>query len=68
VAVFVDGIHHRYPEVQARDEAAERRLGALGYTCLRFGRHQETWPAQFGAYAWLFGQGAEPAHTGESAS
>ena len=59
VAVFVDGPHHRYPEVKARDDAADAHLRALGYTTLRFGDDPDVWPELFARYAWLFGEGAD---------
>ncbi|MGI6375434.1 MAG: DEAD/DEAH box helicase [Anaerolineae bacterium] len=55
VAIFVDGPHHLYPTVQERDAAAETRLGAYGYSCLRFGSNQAAWPAQFAQHEWLWG-------------
>ncbi|MEN6478488.1 MAG: helicase-related protein, partial [Anaerolineales bacterium] len=59
VAIFIDGPHHRYAEVQARDAAAEARLASLGYTCVRFGLDRSTWLAQFVRYSWLFGQSVD---------
>jgi very-short-patch-repair endonuclease len=60
VAVFVDGMHHRFTDVQARDRAAETRLLNLGYTSVRFGERQAEWPAKFAEYAWVFGRGVLP--------
>lgn len=57
VAIFVDGPVHDYPDVEARDAAAQARLEELGYYVLRFGPNPAEWPAIFAANPSIFGGG-----------
>lgn len=57
VAIFVDGPIHDYPDVAARDDAAEDRLWSKGWSVLRFPADQATWPAILSENADLFGGG-----------
>lgn len=56
VAIFVDGPVHDYPDVQARDVAAEARLVDLGFYVLRFGADAREWPTIFDQNPNVFGR------------
>ena len=54
VAVFIDGIHHKYKDVQAHDRQVTALLEDAGYTVIRFGLH-DSWPEIVQRNTWLFG-------------
>ena len=54
VAIFIDGIHHKYEDIQAHDRQVTALLENAGYTVIRFG-FQDSWPEIVQRNAWLFG-------------
>jgi ATP-dependent helicase YprA (DUF1998 family)/very-short-patch-repair endonuclease len=57
VAVFVDGPVHDYPDVAARDAAAEDRLWSRGWSVIRFPADETTWTGLLAENPDLFGAG-----------
>jgi hypothetical protein len=54
-AVYVDGPPHDFPERQARDQQATRKLDDLGWIVIRF-HHQADWERIFAEYPGVFGE------------
>lgn len=58
VAVYIDGMHHRYEDIMAKDRQITTCLENAGYTVVRFGE-RVSWPEIVRKHAWLFGNGSE---------
>ncbi len=57
VVVYVDGPHHLGLQRSKKDAIITRRLENAGYTVVRFGANQSSWPGIVEKYAWVFGPG-----------
>lgn len=55
-AIFIDGKHHDYADIAARDAAVTRCLEDAGYSVVRFPKEQAAWIDVVRQHAWLFGQ------------
>ena len=53
-AIYIDGLHHQYPERQARDLAQTDCMEDLGYTVIRF-EVKDDWAVVVGRYPNVFG-------------
>ena len=54
--MYIDGIHHDYADVAAKDAATNRCLADAGYTVIRFQKEQAAWPEVVRSNSWLFGE------------
>lgn len=54
VAIFIDGIHHHFENIQAHDRQVTARLEDAGFTVIRFGL-TDSWLRTVQNNAWLFG-------------
>ena len=61
-AIFIDGTHHDYTDIAARDAVINRCLEDAGYSVIRFPKEQAAWPDVVRRNAWVFGEfkGASP--------
>lgn len=55
-AIFIDGKHHTYADIAAKDAAINRCLEDAGYSVVRFPKEQAAWPEVARRYAWLLGE------------
>lgn len=55
-AIFIDGKHHDYADIAAKDAAINRCLEDAGVSVIRFPKEQAAWPDVLQQNAWLFGQ------------
>ena len=55
--IYIDGPHHETDQQRQIDDQIGDRLEEAGYTVIRFAKEQETWPALFAQYAFVFGTG-----------
>jgi hypothetical protein len=55
-AVYIDGKHHGYADITAKDAAITRCLEDAGYSVVRFPQEQAAWPTVAQQHGWLFGQ------------
>lgn len=55
--IFIDGPHHNQVRQQRIDAEKTQALEEAGYTVIRVGYDQSTWPGVIQTYSWIFGQG-----------
>lgn len=58
-AIFIDGKHHDYADIAAKDAAINRCLEDAGYSVVRFPKEQAVWLTVAQQYGWLFGHQKE---------
>lgn len=54
-AIYIDGVHHDYASIAAKDQAINRCLGDAGYSVIRFPKERGGWPEVVQRHLWLFG-------------
>jgi ATP-dependent helicase YprA (DUF1998 family)/very-short-patch-repair endonuclease len=55
VAVYIDGVHHQYPERHERDRIQTEAMEDAGYTVIRFG-HNDDWEPIIARFPHIFGR------------
>jgi ATP-dependent helicase YprA (DUF1998 family)/very-short-patch-repair endonuclease len=55
-AIFIDGKHHDFADIAAKDATITRCLEDAGYSVVRFPKEQAAWLTVAQQYGWLFGQ------------
>ena len=55
VAVYIDGMHHQYADIMAKDRHITNCLEDAGYTVIRFGE-KSSWDEIVRRNGWLFGE------------
>jgi hypothetical protein len=58
-AIYIDGKHHDYADIAARDQAINRCLNDAGYSVIRFPKERAAWPDVVRRNQWLFGESAD---------
>ena len=56
VAIFIDGKHHDYADIAARDATITRCLEDAGYFVVRFPKERSGWEDLARGHTWIFGK------------
>jgi len=54
--IYIDGPHHNGERQKQIDEEITTRLNDAGFTVIRFGKDQESWPDVLAEFPWVFGK------------